>query len=67
MLVMIVLVVVMICFNTRDVFKKYALQEVNDFWQKEITQPGSMDNMQIVVSLHKKKNIKFFHSFFFAF
>uniref|UniRef100_A0A1A9V2S3 Tetraspanin n=2 Tax=Glossina TaxID=44049 RepID=A0A1A9V2S3_GLOAU len=48
MLVMIVLVVVMICFNTRDVFKKYALQEVNDFWQKEITQPGSMDNMQIV-------------------
>ncbi|XP_064540353.1 23 kDa integral membrane protein [Drosophila montana] len=46
LLVLLVLIAVFIFFNTRDVFKKYAMQTVEDHWQLELTKPGSMDLIQ---------------------
>lgn len=50
LLIILVLTVVFICLNTRDVFKNYAIQEVNELWDKEVVHPGAMDQKQIVVS-----------------
>ncbi|KAH8371789.1 hypothetical protein KR093_008848 [Drosophila rubida] len=46
LLVLLVLIIVFIVFNTRDTFKKYAIQTVEDYWQHELTRPGSMDLIQ---------------------
>ncbi|KAM8711859.1 hypothetical protein ACLKA7_012378 [Drosophila subpalustris] len=46
LLVLLVLIVVVILFNTRDTFKRYAMQTVEDHWQQELTRPGSMDLLQ---------------------
>ncbi|EDW08614.1 23 kDa integral membrane protein [Drosophila mojavensis] len=46
LLVLLVLIGVFIFFNTRDVFKKYAIKTVEDHWQQELTRPGSMDLIQ---------------------
>lgn len=50
MLVLLVLVIISICFNTRNVFKNYALSQVEETWAKELHHPGAMDNMQQIVS-----------------
>ncbi|XP_001360181.1 protein late bloomer [Drosophila miranda] len=46
LVVLLVLIAAFIVLNPRDVFKKYALQTVEDHWQLEQTQPGSMDLIQ---------------------
>ncbi|XP_034477256.1 protein late bloomer [Drosophila innubila] len=46
LLVLIVLIVVFMLFNTRDTFKHYAMQMVEDQWQQELIKPGSMDHIQ---------------------
>ncbi|KAH8267151.1 hypothetical protein KR018_012558 [Drosophila ironensis] len=46
LLVLLALIVAFIILNPRDVFKKYALQTVEDHWQLEQTKPGSMDLIQ---------------------
>ncbi|XP_073845951.1 tetraspanin 42El [Musca autumnalis] len=48
LLIILVLTVVFICLNTRDVFKNYAIQEVNQLWDQEMIHPGSMDQKQLV-------------------
>lgn len=48
LLILLVLTVVFICYNTRDVFKNYALREVNDLWSQELMHPGTMDSKQII-------------------
>ncbi|KAH8372767.1 hypothetical protein KR009_004576 [Drosophila setifemur] len=46
LLVLLALMVAFIILNPRDVFKKYALQTVEDHWLLEQTKPGSMDLIQ---------------------
>lgn len=46
LLILLVLTVIFICYNTRDVFKNYALQEVDDLWIQEKSFPGTMDSKQ---------------------
>lgn len=46
LLVLLVLIAVFMFFNTRDTFKRYAMQTVEDHWQEELTKPGSMDLIQ---------------------
>ncbi|XP_075167043.1 tetraspanin 42El [Haematobia irritans] len=48
LIVILVLTIVFICMNTRDVFKNYAIEEVNGLWEKEKISPGAMDQKQIV-------------------
>jgi len=51
LLVLLVLIAVFMFFNTRDTFKRYAMQTVEDHWQEELTKPGSMDLIQKTVSV----------------
>lgn len=53
LLILLVLTIVFICYNTRDVFKNYALKEIDDLWDQEIISPGAMDGKQIIVSVLK--------------
>ncbi|ALC41260.1 Tsp42El [Drosophila busckii] len=46
LLVLLVLIAVFIFYNTRDVFRKYAMKTVEDHWQMELLKPGSMDMIQ---------------------
>ncbi|XP_014088562.1 protein late bloomer [Bactrocera oleae] len=46
--VLIIVIVVFICLSTRDVFKRYAMEGVEEQWHKELQQPGSMDTVQSV-------------------
>ncbi|XP_037828461.1 tetraspanin-6 [Lucilia sericata] len=48
LLILLVLTIVFICYNTRDVFKNYALKEIDDLWDQEIIQSGAMDSKQII-------------------
>ena len=50
LLILLVLTIVFICYNTRDVFKNHALQEIDNLWDQEIIHSGSMDSKQIIVS-----------------
>ncbi|KAH8300259.1 hypothetical protein KR044_012292 [Drosophila immigrans] len=43
---LLVLIILFIVFDTRDTFKKYAVQLVEDQWRFELTKPGSMDLIQ---------------------
>lgn len=49
LLILLVLTIVFICLNTRDVFKNFAISEVDDLWNQEVTHPGSLDSKQIIV------------------
>ncbi|EDV59740.1 protein late bloomer [Drosophila erecta] len=46
LLVLLLLIVAFIILHPKDVFKKYALQTVENQWELEQTSPGSMDNIQ---------------------
>ncbi|XP_043655411.1 protein late bloomer [Drosophila teissieri] len=46
LLVLLLLIVAFIILNPKDVFKKYALQTVENQWEREQTKPGSMDIIQ---------------------
>ncbi|XP_017129285.1 tetraspanin-8 [Drosophila elegans] len=46
LLVLLLLIVAFIILNPRDVFKKYAVQTVEDHWKLEQTKPNSMDLIQ---------------------
>ncbi|EDW46701.1 protein late bloomer [Drosophila sechellia] len=46
LLILLLLIVAFIILNPKDVFKKYALQTVENQWELEQTKPGSMDIIQ---------------------
>ncbi|XP_053965141.1 protein late bloomer-like [Anastrepha ludens] len=46
--VLLVLIIVYICLSTRDIFKRYAMEGIEEQWRKEVLQPGSMDTVQSV-------------------
>jgi len=55
LLILLLLIVAFIILNPKDVFKKYALQTVENQWELEQTKPGSMDIIQKTVSANVTK------------